>query len=67
MIYVVPTLVALFCSVAEAAWPDPSVGRVYAVDLFRRDILSPGLTGKERVAEYKKTCKLKYYPNPLEV
>ena len=54
----------LFGSTANAAWPDSSEGRIYAVDLFRRDFQIPGniLIGEERDTSYQRACDLKYYP-----
>ena len=53
-----------FVQTADAAWPDSSEGRIYAVDLFRRDFQTPGniLVGEERDSSYQKACDLKYYP-----
>lgn len=57
-------VIAYFTQTAEAAWPDASEGRIYAVDLFRRDFQTPGniLEGNERTDSYQKACDLKYYP-----
>ena len=53
-----------FIQVAEAAWPESSEGRIHALDVFRKDLKTPGniLEGEERIAAYKKACDLKYYP-----
>ena len=56
--------ITYFIQTAEAAWPDSSEGRIYAVDLFRRDFQTPGniLEGDDRTNSYQKACDLKYYP-----
>lgn len=52
-----------FIAPSMAAWPDSSEGRIYAVNLFRRDFQTPGniLMGDDRVNSYEKACELKYY------
>ena len=51
-----------FVQTADAAWPDSSEGRIYAVDLDRGDFQTSGniLVGDERSTSYQKACDLKY-------
>ena len=66
MFQLISTVFFLCCLIqkAQAITPDSAEGRVYAVDIVRQDILTPGntLSGEERVAAYTKACELKYYP-----
>jgi uncharacterized protein len=56
--------IIFFGNKAEAAWPDSSPGRVYSIDLFRKDLQTPGgLDEDTRLKEYKKACSLKYFPS----
>ena len=54
----------LFWGQAFAAWPDSSEGRIFAVNLFRKDFQTPGniLIGDERTKLYQTACDLKYFP-----
>jgi len=63
MLTLIWTFLFLSQQQAYAAWPDSSEGRIYAVQLFRRDFNTPGniLMGDDRTNSYEKACELKYY------